>query len=470
MELANLYQQGELSEMYAVAKQTNLTFDLVTVMGCCGLVAFAAAVWFFTRTRPVYLLNYHCFKPPASLQVTRDFFMQHSKNIGTFTEESLEFQRKVLARSGLGNETYLPPAIMSDPPTISMQAAREEADMVLFECVERALAKCGLGPRQIDVLIVNCSLFNPTPSLTSMIINHFGMRSNIVSYNLSGMGCSAGLISVSLAQELLQVHPGARALVVSTENITQNWYFGNTKSMLIANCLFRLGGAAMVLSNRRADRWRAKLELLHVVRTHMGQDAGHYGCVFQREDAEGRTGVYLSKDLMKIAGHALKANITTLGPLVLPLSEQILFFANLVARRFLGFRRSLKPYIPDFKLAFQHFCIHTGGRGVIDAIEEQLLLGEANARPSRETLYAYGNVSSASIWYVLANIETKKGIRRGERVWQISFGSGFKCNSAVWKALRSTNEQHDAWVGTNVSDEEVVSAQLEKAKTAVASP
>ena len=58
---------------------------------------------------------------------------------------------------------------------------------------------------QVDILIVNCSLFNPTPSLSAMIVNHFKMKSNIVSYNLSGMGCSAGVISISLARELLQV-------------------------------------------------------------------------------------------------------------------------------------------------------------------------------------------------------------------------------------------------------------------------
>jgi 3-ketoacyl-CoA synthase len=49
---------------------------------------------------------------------------------------------------------------------------------------------------------------------------------------------------------LPQVFPNSTALVVSTENITQNWYFGNDKSMLIPNCLFRLGGAALVLSNK----------------------------------------------------------------------------------------------------------------------------------------------------------------------------------------------------------------------------
>ena len=44
----------------------------------------------------------------------------------------------------------------------------------------------GLKPRDIDILVVNCSLFNPTPSLSAMIINHFKMRSDILSYNLAG--------------------------------------------------------------------------------------------------------------------------------------------------------------------------------------------------------------------------------------------------------------------------------------------
>jgi 3-ketoacyl-CoA synthase len=58
-------------------------------------------------------------------------------------------------------------------------------------------------------------------------------------------------------------------------------------------------------------------------------------------------------------GNALKTNITTLGPLVLPVSEQLLFGANLLARKLLGKKR-VSNYIPDFKLAFEHLAIHTG--------------------------------------------------------------------------------------------------------------
>ena len=100
--------------------------------------------------------------------------------------------------------------------------------------------------------------------------------------------------------------------------------------------LFVFGSCIQTRSSnacRRKDYWKAKYELLHVVRTHMGANDQRYGCVYQREDSKGRVGVHLSKELMAIAGHALKANITTLGPLVLPISEQLIFFGNLVARK-----------------------------------------------------------------------------------------------------------------------------------------
>ena len=51
-----------------------------------------------------------------------------------------------------------------------------------------------------------------------------------------------------------QALPNKRVLVVNHENITQNWYVGNDRSMLVCNCLFRVGGAAVLLSNRCVSR------------------------------------------------------------------------------------------------------------------------------------------------------------------------------------------------------------------------
>jgi 3-ketoacyl-CoA synthase len=250
----------------------------------------------------------------------------------------------------------------------------------------------------------------------------------------------------------LQVHRNTYALVVSMENITLNWYRGNNRSMLMSNCLFRMGGAAVLLTNRASDRRLAKYHLLHTVRIHHGADDRAYRCVFQSEDETGRVGVALSKDLMAVAGEALKTNITTLGPLALPMSEQILFLASLVARREFGVR-GLRPYIPDFKMAFEHFCIHAGGRAVLDTIEKNLELSPWHMEPSRMTLYRWGNTSSSSLWYGLAYTEAQGRVRRGHRAWQIAFGSGFKCNSAVWRALRTIDPVKESAVGNPWVDE-----------------
>ncbi|TQE07488.1 hypothetical protein C1H46_006808 [Malus baccata] len=98
--------------------------------------------------------------------------MEHSCLNLSDNPKSVEFQMRILERSGLGDETCLPPAIHYIPPNPTMEAARGEAELV---------KKTGLKPKDIDILIVNCSLFSPTPSLSVMVINEYKLRSNIKS-------------------------------------------------------------------------------------------------------------------------------------------------------------------------------------------------------------------------------------------------------------------------------------------------
>lgn len=408
----------------------------VAGLTCSVVLMMLLGLYWATRPRPIYLVDFACYKPDDQRKMSVDSFLKMTQDNGAFGDDSLQFQRRISVRSGLGDETYLPRGITSTPPNLCMEEARAEAEAVMFGALDSLFAKTGVRPQDIGILIVNCSLFNPTPSLSSMIVNHYRLRANIKSYNLGGMGCSAGLISVDLAKHLLlKGNPNTYALVVSTENITLNWYFGNDRSMLLCNCIFRMGGAAVLLSNRSRDRCRSKYQLVHTVRTHKGAEDDSYNCVYQREDEKGTVGVSLARELMAVAGDALKTNITTLGPLVLPLSEQLMFFLTLVKRKVLRARR-VKPYIPDFKLAFEHFCIHAGGRAVLDELQKNLNLSDWHMEPSRMTLHRFGNTSSSSLWYELAYTEAKGRVSKGDRVWQIAFGSGFKCNSAVWRALR----------------------------------
>jgi 3-ketoacyl-CoA synthase len=208
--------------------------------------------------------------------------------------------------------------------------------------------------------------------------------------------------------------------------------------MLVSNCLFRVGGAAILLSNISSDSNRSKYHLKHIVRTHKGSQDNCYNSIIQQEDETNKiTGISLSKDLMNSAGFALKANIMTLGKSVLPLLEQLKYVSTILAKKY--FNNKMKVYTPDFKSCFEHFCIHTGGKAVQDEIQKVLGLSDYQIEPSRMTLYRYGNTSSSSVWYVLAYCEAKGRIRKGDRIWQIAFGSGFKCNTAVWCALRNVD-------------------------------
>lgn len=78
--------------------------------------------------------------------------------------KSVEFQMRILERSGLGEETSLPHAIHYIPPIPTIEAARDEAELVIFSAMDTLFQKTKLKPKDIDILIVNCSLFFPTPS------------------------------------------------------------------------------------------------------------------------------------------------------------------------------------------------------------------------------------------------------------------------------------------------------------------
>ncbi|XP_073007498.1 3-ketoacyl-CoA synthase 10 [Typha latifolia] len=427
------------------------SYDLATVLAFFGVLVFTISVYFMSRPRPIYLIDFACYRPSDDLKVSNEELIEQARKSGKFDEDSLAFQSRILKTSGIGDETYVPKTIFSPSNCATMKDGRAETSTAMFAALDELFEKCRIRPKDVGVLVVNCSLFNPTPSLSAMIVNHYKMRGNILSYNLGGMGCSAGIIAIDLARDMLQANPNNYAVVVSTEAVSFTWYTGKNRSMLIPNCFFRMGCSAVLLSNRRRDFRRAKYRLEHIVRTHKGADDRSFRCVYQEEDEQRIKGLSISRDLMEIGGHALKTNITTLGPLVLPFSEQLLFFAALLYRHLFPSKTTptsssssssssaaaaTKPYIPDYKLAFEHFCIHAASRGVLDQLQRNLDLTDKHLEASRAVLHRFGNTSSSSIWYELAYLEAKGRVRGGDRVWQLAFGSGFKCNSAVWRAVK----------------------------------
>ncbi|CAM9193929.1 unnamed protein product, partial [Sphacelaria rigidula] len=324
--------------------------EVVLDLGWKTTAVILVVLYLFTRSgSPLYMIDFSTFEAPEEWKVTHDQLAEIMRRQGCFTPESVAFMEKILAKSGTGQATAWPPGIIKclenpdTPADRSVEAARTEAEIVIFDVVES-----------------------------------FNMRSDARTFNLSGMGCSAGIISLDLAK----------------------------------NTLFRVGGAAILLSNKWQDASRSKFKLLYTVRTQgAGKDA--FEAVYESEDQLGNHGVRLSKEIVKVAGRAMEKNFTSLGPYVLPISEQYKVVKALALRKVTKVLREVfekrksslaekVPFIayyqPDFKRGIDHFCIHAGGRGVIDGIEKNLALQEHHTEPSRATLRDYGNTSSSSIW------------------------------------------------------------------------
>lgn len=404
------------------------------------------------RYQCCYVLDYQCYKPCDDRKLNTEFcgeVIKRTKNLGL---NEYKFLLKAIVSSGIGEETYAPWMVIhgrEDNPTY--EDAILEMEEFFYDSIDKVLMKTGISPRNIDVLVLNVSMLSSSPSLSSRIINHYKMRDDIKTYNLTGMGCSASLISINIVQSIFKSRKNVNALVVTSESLTPNWYTGNNRSMILANCLFRSGGCAMLLTNKVALKHKAIFKLKCLVRTHHGAKDEAYGACIQTEDELGRVGFHLGKNLPKAATRALIDNLKEISPKILPVRELLRFtILSFVHKLNKGYSKGggARPMI-NFKSGVDHFCIHTGGKAVIDGIGQSLGLSDYDLEPARMTLHRFGNTSASSLWYVLGYMEAKKRFKKGDRVFMISFGAGFKCNSCLWEVLRDLDDGN-CWKECNI--------------------
>lgn len=419
-------------EAFLIYQQWKFIFHFALLT--CFLLLFALQYYLLSKPQAVYLVDFSCFKPPCFCRVPFSTFLENISMIEYFDGESVTFMSKILTSSGQSEETYLPPALHYIPPKTDQQEAIKEVQMVLFPIMDDLLSKTKLSSRDIDILIVNCSGFCPSPSLCSIIINKYSIKSDVMSYNLSGMGCSASALAIDLAQNLLKTHNNSYAIVLSTEILSTGWYSGNEKPKLLINCLFRMGSAAILLTNKKEAKTSSKYKLFCTVRTQRAFDDQAYLSVIREEDSNGKLGVTLNRDLLHVAGETLRANITILGSRILPFTEKLLHGVSIARKKFI--HKSGEIYVPNFKNVIQHFCLPASGRPLIREIAKGLKLSDNDMEPALMTLHRFGNQSSSSLWYELAYMEAKERVKKGDKIWQLGMGTGPKCNSVVLECLR----------------------------------
>eukprot|EP00878_Enallax_costatus_P021735 GHUV01023026.1.p1 GENE.GHUV01023026.1~~GHUV01023026.1.p1 ORF type:complete len:468 (+),score=135.06 GHUV01023026.1:122-1525(+) len=338
-----------------------------------------------------------------------------------------------------------------DPPTgfsTSFEAADAESRTCMVAVVQQVLDKSGVTATGIDILVTTGSTFHPVPSLASMLVNHFKMRPDVKSYHLGCMACAAGSIGINLVHDLLKANPKSTALFVAHENVTAGFYTGSDPSRLLANGLFGMGAAALLLTNKHSLAKRAKYQLLHTVRVHVGQDDSVYRSMGTFESDEqhcGNARIRFNQDVPLSASKAIRAAVAKVAPKVLTWTQLAKAVRNIVTRRIRG-KDATPPYLPSFaESTIDHFLLHPGSHGLLKGFMKGLQLTVDNTLPSAAALRDYGNTSCASTYYVLAYLESLIGIKKGERLLQISVGTGVKAGVNVWQAMHNIKEAHSVW-------------------------
>jgi predicted naringenin-chalcone synthase len=289
----------------------------------------------------------HQLTPTASLAALSQFW-PHLRSVGTeaVTRYTVQPADQVFAPGTLGER---------------MRVYEKEAPRLAQLAVERALAAAELRPEQIDVIFsVSCTGYM-VPALDVQLANRLGFRSDTLRVPLTELGCAGGGAAIAAAHRHLRLEPSQRALVVCVELCSLTFQpKDRSVDNMTAAMVFGDGAAAAVLTGQVGG--------LEVVAT---------GSRLVADTEE-----FLGFDLREDGFHpVLDRRLPRL------IEQQLAGALN-------GFGEG----------SFDFVAVHAGGPRIFDAVESGLGLGPGALDTSRAVFSRYGNLSSASLLVVLAEL------------------------------------------------------------------
>ena len=270
-----------------------------------------------------------------------------------------------------------------------------EAARPLFkEAAARALAASPFGAGDIThVVTVSCTGFC-APGPDYFLVRDLCLRPDVQRFHVGFMGCYAAFPALKMARAFCQADPGAVVLVVCLELCTLHLQLGGDPDRLLASSVFADGAAAALVSAREPQRPAFELSALTTTLTPVGEADMAWSVGDEGFD------IVLSSYVPEI----LEANI---GAALAPLFAQLGLSAAEIDR----------------------WGVHPGGRAILDKVERGLGLAEDALAPSRRILRDYGNMSSATVLFVLEDI--LQDAVPGERVCALAFGPGLTVESGL---------------------------------------
>jgi alkylresorcinol/alkylpyrone synthase len=300
------------------------------------------------------------------------------------------------------------------------------------EAVTRALDAAGLRPEDVDHLHFVTVTGLSTPSIDARLVNRLGLRRDVKRVPIFGLGCVAGAAGLARLSDALRAFPGDVGVLLSVELSSLTLQRDDASvANAVASGIFGDGAAAVVLAGGRRAAGRAGPSARAATPPEAALDDG------RARAASGDP----------VAGPAPAAAPARPGPRVV--ATRSAFYRDtewVMGWDFVdtGFKVVLSAQVPeitrshigadvdDFLAAHglargdvAHWIAHTGGPKVLQAFEAALELPRDALRLSWRSLEEVGNLSSASVLFVLGDLLASGAPRPGDRGLLVAMGPGF---------------------------------------------
>lgn len=278
----------------------------------------------------------------------------------------------------------------------------EQGRKLFVEVAEKLLKNSRFSADEITHLVtVSCTgFYAPGPDFD--IIQSLGLDPSVERYHLGFMGCYASIPALKMAQQFCLANENATVLVVSVELCSIHFQANTQMDNLLSSTVFSDGGAGAVVSSRKP--------------LNSGYQINGFASSINKKGEED-----MAWSIGDTGFNMILSN----------------YIPELLRDGMDGFLNNILAQFGMDQKEIELWAVHPGGKAILDKLESSTSVPVGSTKPSRRILSKYGNMSSATILFVLKELLEQHSDQTVEKTLAMSFGPGLTLESALFSKITS---------------------------------